>query len=130
VCDVSLLYSLMCVIVSLLYSLMCFPLAVLPFALEIARLFGGFFLSPAALPLYFSWIDAISYVKYVYMGLMINEFDGKPPVCTVVTPCLSGNAFLETLGIGYIPLYACALVLLGMIIVMRFITYIVLRIRP
>jgi ATP-binding cassette subfamily G (WHITE) protein 2 len=36
---------------------------VLPIALELARLFGGFFLSPASLPPYFSWLDALSYVK-------------------------------------------------------------------
>lgn len=28
---------------------------ILPMALEICRLFGGFFLSPANLPQYFSW---------------------------------------------------------------------------
>ncbi len=36
---------------------------VLPMALELARLFGGFFLSPANLPSYFSWLDALSFVK-------------------------------------------------------------------
>ncbi len=51
-------------------------------------------------------------------------------ICGNATVCLSGNAFLDQLGINYIPLYACALVLLGLIIVMRVITYIILRIRP
>jgi hypothetical protein len=47
--------------------------AALPLALEISRLFGGFFLPPAALPIYFVWLDSISYVKYIYMGLMTNQ---------------------------------------------------------
>lgn len=37
---------------------------VLPMVLEVCRLFGGFFLSPKNLPIYFSWLDALSYVKY------------------------------------------------------------------
>jgi hypothetical protein len=42
---------------------------VLPLALEICRLFGGFFLPPASLPKYFVWLDALSYVKYSYEGV-------------------------------------------------------------
>jgi hypothetical protein len=42
---------------------------VLPFMLELSRLFGGFFLSPANLPSYFVWLDALSYVKYGYVGI-------------------------------------------------------------
>lgn len=38
-------------------------ISVLPMALEICRLYGGFFLSPANLPTYFVWLDALSYVK-------------------------------------------------------------------
>ena len=41
---------------------------VLPMALEVTRLFGGFFLSPKNLPDYFIWLDALSYVKYTYVG--------------------------------------------------------------
>ena len=37
--------------------------------LELSRLFGGFFLSPANLPRYFVWLDALSYVKYAYVGI-------------------------------------------------------------
>ena len=35
----------------------------LPIALEISRLFGGFFISPANMPAYFKWLDSITYVK-------------------------------------------------------------------
>jgi ATP-binding cassette subfamily G (WHITE) protein 2 len=30
----------------------------------VCRLFGGFFLSPANIPLYFKWLNALSYVQY------------------------------------------------------------------
>ena len=64
--------------------------AILPMALEVSRLYGAFFLSPANLPSYFSWLDAMSYVKYAYIGVSLNEFDGlqltcdKPP-CAINT---------------------------------------------
>ncbi len=38
---------------------------------------------PVTLPLYFVWIDSIVYVKYGYMGLMLNEFTDREgaPCC-------------------------------------------------
>eukprot|EP01127_Copromyxa_protea_P019444 TRINITY_DN630_c0_g1_i1.p1 TRINITY_DN630_c0_g1~~TRINITY_DN630_c0_g1_i1.p1 ORF type:complete len:605 (+),score=125.39 TRINITY_DN630_c0_g1_i1:101-1915(+) len=47
---------------------------ILPLVLEVFRLLGGFFLPPARLPAYFSWLDALSYVKYAYVGVALNEF--------------------------------------------------------
>jgi hypothetical protein len=46
---------------SIQLQLQQFPqVTVLPFLLEICRLFGAFFLSPADLPSYFVWLDALS----------------------------------------------------------------------
>jgi ATP-binding cassette subfamily G (WHITE) protein 2 len=104
--------------------------ATLPLAIEIARLFGGYFMPPVSLPLYFSWIDALSYVKYVYMALTINEFSGLTIGCPASGVCMNGNQVLSSLGIGFIPIYACALVLIGLILALRIATYIVLRVRP
>jgi ATP-binding cassette subfamily G (WHITE) protein 2 len=105
--------------------------AVLPLAIEIARLFGGFFMPPSGLPLYFSWITAVSYCLYTYMGLMMNEFTGLViGGCTPNAPCLNGNQVLSSLGIGYIPLYGCALVSIGLILAMRFLAYLVLLFKP
>jgi ATP-binding cassette subfamily G (WHITE) protein 2 len=105
--------------------------AALPLAIEIARLFGGYFMPPIGLPLYFAWIDAVSYVKYVYMAVTMNQFTGLAiGGCVSNSTCLSGNQVLSSLGIGYIPIYGCALVLIGLILVLRVATYIVLRVRP
>jgi len=38
-------------------------LKVLCLCLEVSRLMGGFFLEPARLPKYFSWLDALSFYK-------------------------------------------------------------------
>ena len=55
---------------------------ILPMALEVSRLFGGFFLSPKNLPVYFKWLDALSYVKYAYVGVSLNELSGLTLTCT------------------------------------------------
>lgn len=105
--------------------------AVLPLAIEVARLFGGFFMPPIKLPIYFVWLDAISYVKYVYMAITMNEFQDASLSCPAinVTSCINGNNVLQELGIDYMPIYACALVLIGLILVLRMCTYIALRIK-
>lgn len=73
-----------------------FSAAVLPFALEIARLFGGFFLPPSNLPIYFVWLDSVSYVKYTYMALVMNQFQGQNITCVPgnATVCTTGDAVL------------------------------------
>lgn len=56
--------------------------AVLPMVLELARLFGGFFLPPALDADWAKWLDAISYVRYCYMGVAQNELGGLELTCT------------------------------------------------
>lgn len=48
----------------------------LPMALEVCRLFGAYFLPPVAIPDYFAWLDAMSYVKYAQTAVTINEHVG------------------------------------------------------
>ena len=38
--------------------------------------------SPKNLPAYFSWLDAVSYVKYAYIGAALNENAGLELRCT------------------------------------------------
>jgi hypothetical protein len=42
---------------------------------------------------------------------------------------MDGDQVLSSLGIGYVPLYANALVLIGLILVLRFLAFVVLRWR-
>jgi ATP-binding cassette subfamily G (WHITE) protein 2 len=48
---------------------------------QLCRLYGGGYLPPSRLPAYFSWLDALSFVKYSYTGIALNELEGKqhPP---------------------------------------------------
>ncbi|KIY98214.1 hypothetical protein MNEG_9748 [Monoraphidium neglectum] len=107
---------------------------VLPLALEICRLFGGFFLPPASLPKYFVWLDALSYVKYSYEGVSLNELDGLVVTCTPSQlapdgscPITSGQQTIDKLGLGYINIWGAALALIGFIIVTRALAYVGVR---
>ena len=114
--------------------------AALPLAMEVARLFGAYYVPPISLPKYFSWLEAISYITYVYMGTVQSQFIGlefggcanstNSTVANSTSSCLNGDQVLASLGIGEVPIYACALVLIGMILVMRACAFLVLKVRP
>ncbi|KAJ3095315.1 hypothetical protein HDU97_007044 [Phlyctochytrium planicorne] len=123
--------------VALLVSAICrtttLSITVLPMVLELARLFGGFFLSPANLPKYFSFLDAISYVKYSYVGIALNELTGLELTCTQqqlvngVCPITSGQQTVASLGLNSFSMGGCAAFLVGYIVVCRFIAYVGVR---
>lgn len=102
---------------------------VLPMILEVFRLYGGFFLSPAKLPKYFVWLDALSYVKYVYVGISLNELQGLDLTCNLsdVSKCSTGQSKITELGLDYISIGGCIGVLLSMIVLFRFIAYLGVR---
>jgi ATP-binding cassette subfamily G (WHITE) protein 2 len=60
---------------------------VLPMVLEVARLYGGFLLAPSRLPKYFAWIDALSYIKYSFVGASLNELYGLKLSCDGLKKC-------------------------------------------
>jgi len=122
---------------ALMISALCrtttFAVTVLPMALEICRLFGGFFLSPANLPGYFVWLDVLSYVKYCYVGISLNELTGLKLTCLDselkdgVCPITSGEQTIELLGLDYLSIGACAGILIAYIIICRCIAYVAIR---
>ena len=61
---------------------------------------------------------------------MKNQFDGLDIECVPGSLCVTGSDYLTSLGMDYIPIYGCALVLIGLIGVMRVATWLVLRFRP
>ena len=103
---------------------------VLPMILELFRLYGGFFLSPAKLPLYFSWLDALSYVKYVYVGISLNEMKGLDLICNLAdkSKCITSEDRILELGLEKVTsIGGCIGVLLGMIIFFRILAYLGVR---
>lgn len=129
-CSLALLVSAVCKTTDL-------SVTVLPMVLEICRLFGGFFLSPANLPNYFSWLDALSYVKYTYVGIALNELSGLTLTCadserknvsgTMTCPTPDGQATVNALGLDYITLEDCIGILISYIFICRLFAYFAVR---
>jgi ATP-binding cassette subfamily G (WHITE) protein 2 len=123
-----LLCSVAATSLALLVSAICkttdMSVTVLPLALEVTRLFGGFFLAPSRLPKYFSWLDALSYVKYTFVGTALNELQSLTLTCTADDrakfSCIeSGHALIKERGYDYINIGGCIGALLAYIIVCR-----------
>jgi ATP-binding cassette subfamily G (WHITE) protein 2 len=80
---------------------------------EISRLYGGFFISPAQMSDFPDWhfADALSYIKYCFVGIALNELSDLELTCTTseinTGKCVSsGNTIIEQRGydqysIGY-----------------------------
>lgn len=106
---------------------------ILPLLMEMNRLFGGFFLSPAMLPSYFSWLDALSYVKYTYIGIALNELSHLDLECLPselkngVCPVTHGEQTLQTLGMNNYSMGMCAGILIALIFGMRLAAYLAVR---
>jgi len=110
---------------------------ILPLVLELCRLFGGFYLSPAQLPGYFVWLSALSYLKYSYVGSSLNELTGLTYNCTksqlavsgneTICPITSGNQTIYTLGFESMTAPKCGGILLSYIFGFFIISYLGIR---
>ncbi len=110
---------------------------VLALLLEVTRLYGGFFTSPLQLSESFTewrFADALSYLKYTFVGVALNELDGLTLTCTAAqaakggTSCYTtGEAFAEARGYDEYSIGFCAGILVVYIVGMRIVAYLGLR---
>ncbi len=130
----------MALMVSALCRTTSLSVTVLPMVLEVARLFGGFFIAPSHVPKYLSWIDALSYIKYAFVGTALNELSGLDLTCNgvkvtvvnatynITAPCIhSGEELIIERGYDCINIGGCIGVLLAFIIFCRFWAFIGVR---
>lgn len=124
-------------------------------AYEIVRLYGGWFISPLLMSTYPDWkfADAVSYIKYAFVGVSLNEYDGLVLSClprelktssTGVTTCtmsplapvtitsttpnaISGSGYEKFFGYDQYSINYCFGILIAFIIIARIIAYIALR---
>jgi ATP-binding cassette subfamily G (WHITE) protein 2 len=101
---------------------------------EVSRLYGGFFTSPAQLLEYKEWkfADALSYIKYAFVGVAINEFSGLDLRCTDAQveagTCISqGETIMEQKGYDQYTIQFAAGMLVVYIICCRIIAFLALR---
>lgn len=99
---------------------------------EISRLYGGFFTSPAQLQDYSEWrfLDAISFMKYTYVGSALNELTGKVFICDdgrVPCPITSGEQIIADKGYDEYTIAYCAGIIALYVVVCRIIAYVALK---
>lgn len=93
-------------------------------------------MSPANTPLYWKWLDALSYVKYTYVGISLNELSGLTLHCTPAElqkaggncPLTSGEQTINALGFDQYSMGLCAGILVVFICACRFMAYVGLRV--
>ena len=104
---------------------------VLSFLFEVFRLYCGFFTSPLQLKSHQGWAfaDALSYIKYAFMGVALNELTDLPFECPRTGTCAlpNGNTIIKQKGYDQYTVQFCAGILVLYIIGARFIGYVALR---
>ena len=107
---------------------------VLSLFLEISRLYGGFFTSPMQLKDHEGWrfADALSYLKYTFVGVAINELEGLELSCTASEiskgTCVStGETIMAQRGYDEYTVGFCAGILIVYIVGCRIFAYLALR---
>jgi len=90
-----------------------------PVSYVIFMLFGGFFAQLSEIPVFLSWMQWISFFKYQYEVLIINEFKGANFTCVVNStycPYPNGEVVIKSLNMNVDNLTRDILVLIGMIV--------------
>ena len=104
---------------------------VLCFAFEASRLFGGYYTSPALLHQYPDWkfADALSYIKYAYVGMALNELHGLTFTCDPGQTCTitTGHQLIQKFGYDNYTIGSCFGYLILLIFGFRFLAYLGLK---
>eukprot|EP01061_Rhynchopus_euleeides_P002796 TRINITY_DN1214_c0_g1_i6.p1 TRINITY_DN1214_c0_g1~~TRINITY_DN1214_c0_g1_i6.p1 ORF type:complete len:688 (+),score=334.14 TRINITY_DN1214_c0_g1_i6:95-2065(+) len=100
------------------------PLVFLPMALM-----AGFLTQD--LPVWLSWLQKVSFIKWAFEGVAYNEFHGRALSCpdngTAAATCSSsGDMLLENLDIGEARVWRSVLILVGYFVGLRLLTWFVL----
>ena len=100
---------------------------------EMCRLYGGFFASPAQIEVQamhpWRFADSLSYIKYAYVGVALNEFHGLELSCPAGTTCqyTNGEQISQDKGYEEYTIGFCAGILVVFIVGSRLLAYVALR---
>jgi ATP-binding cassette subfamily G (WHITE) protein 2 len=98
--------------------------------LELSRLYGGFFTSPAQLDDFpeWKWLDVMSYLKYAFVGVALNELHGLQLSCDDDgANCQTAESITKAKGYDQYTIGFCAGILVVYIVVTRVIGYLGLK---
>uniref|UniRef100_A0A0M3IE80 ABC2_membrane domain-containing protein n=1 Tax=Ascaris lumbricoides TaxID=6252 RepID=A0A0M3IE80_ASCLU len=124
---ISIGYAMSCIFKDLSIAVNIMPAFVMP-----AMAFAGFFINQNTLPIYFIYLRSLSYFRYAYESLIINEWTHVDyiPGCTNDTACLqTGADVIDSLSFNTSHLYPDIIALVVMTFVIRIIAFIALYIR-
>lgn len=72
-----------------------------PAVVVLFLMFSGYFLNEASIPAWIGWIKYISFIRYAFQALCVNEFSGGTFTCSeddlAISRCLQGDQWLEQL---------------------------------
>lgn len=101
---------------------------------EVCRLYGGYYFSPEQFTsvhgmYHWRFADALSYIKYVYVGVALNELHDLDLVCPSTGGCPTPNGHTTVVQKGYdqYTIGFCAGILVVLIVGWRFLAYLGLR---
>ncbi|KAB0792488.1 hypothetical protein PPYR_04282 [Photinus pyralis] len=94
-------------------------------------LFGGFFMNLDSIPKYFRWISYLSWIRYGFEGLMVNQWEGVNHInCTENMACpQNGTMVLDTYSLSESDVTTACLSLLGLTCLFRLIAYLSLLLK-
>ena len=113
-------------------ALQVFPLLFMPL-----MIFSGFYLNKENTPKYFIWVQYISFIKWAFQGIVLNEFTDVPFHCkgsefrdvngTQVCPFTNGNQWLDYNHMRDFPIYGDVLILIELTILFHLTAFVMLR---
>ncbi|GMS88735.1 hypothetical protein PENTCL1PPCAC_10910 [Pristionchus entomophagus] len=121
---ISISYATACIFGDTAVAMTFLPIFVVPI-----MAFGGFFITFDAIPAYFKWLSALSYFKYAYEALAVNEWtaiDDIPGTCgngTWVSCPHTGREVLKSIDFSENMMWPDVFIMIAMVILLRVIAY-------
>jgi len=101
---------------------------VAPAVVILFLLFNGFMINEESVPAYFIWLKEVSFIRYAFKAVMVNEFDGSSFTCSAADEsCVrSGDQVLSRLKFDGDSVSTCLLILGGMAAFFNVLAYFIL----
>ena len=81
-------------------------------------MFSGFFLNESNVPVFLIWLRELSFIRYAFQALCVNEFAGAEFSCdpSTTATCIDGDEHLDRLKFDDVRIWENCLILFGMIV--------------
>ena len=81
-------------------------------------MFSGFFLNESNVPVFLIWLRELSFIRYAFQALCVNEFKGAEFSCdpSTTATCNDGDEHLDRLKFDDVKIWENCLILFGMIV--------------